>query len=308
MKLSELVAYRNDLSRLSAITAWDRASQDLAIIEHVAGTGDHTQQFTAHNQTIQSAFLNYQNILDNLRRSVQAQIDHEEKYWFQESYRLYSEEMVHENPEYILDRRMILRPETQDILQARLRSYNDWRQPGMIIRPGCEPWIHDLVSLDPLYILDQDLVLLEPVLTNFNEVYQRRLRKYLINEHSDDPILKRMPDAQIGLCLAYNYFNFRPIEVIKRYLQEVFTKLKPGGVLIMTINDCDHAKAVMLVEQHFCCYTPGQLIKDLAVGLGYEPVFEYNDGGPSTWMEFKKPGSVLSLKGGQALAKIVPKQ
>ena len=53
MKLSELVAYRNDLSRLSAITAWDRASQDLAIIEHVAGTGDHTQQFTEHNQNIQ---------------------------------------------------------------------------------------------------------------------------------------------------------------------------------------------------------------------------------------------------------------
>jgi hypothetical protein len=64
----------------------------------------------------------------------------------------------------------------------------------------------------------------------------------------------------------------------------------------------------MRVEQHFCCYTPGQLIKDLAVGLGYETVFEYNDGGPSTWMEFKKPGSVISFKGGQALAKIIPKQ
>ena len=307
MKLSELVAYRNQLNELSAIAVLDRAQQDLAVIEHVAGSGSHSQVFSGHRQAIQSAFEDYQRTLNELRVNVQNQIDQEEKHWFQESYRLYSEEMVHDSTEYILDLRMILRPEAQEILQARLRGYTDWRVPGMIIRPGRETWIQDLVSLDPLYLLDQNLELLEPSVSGFQEAYQRRVRKCLINEQSNVPVLRRVPDGQIGFCLAYNYFNFRPMEVVKRYLQEIFSKLRPGGLLIMTINDCDNEKAVILAEKYFCCYTPGQLIKDLATGLGYEHVFEYNDGGPSTWLEFKKPGVLTSLRGGQALARIVPK-
>lgn len=306
MKLSKLVAYRNELSRVDALTTWDRARQELAVIEHVVGPGDHAEQFAQHNQAILSAFSDYQATLDNLRRSVQSQIDQEEKYWFQESYRLYSEEMIHESTEYILDRRMTLRPETHDIFLARLRNCTDWRMPGMIIRPGREDWIQNLVSLDPLYIVDQNLELLEPAVTRFPEAYQRRLRQCLINELSDEPVLKRIPDNQIAFCLAYNYFNFRPMEVIKRYLREIFEKLRPGGVLIMTINDCDHEKAVMLAEQHFCCYTPGQLIKDLAVGLGYERSFEHSDDGASTWLEFKKPGVLDSLRGGQAITRVLP--
>jgi hypothetical protein len=41
--------------------------------------------------------------------------------------------------------------------------------------------------------------------------------------------------------------------------------------------------------------------------MGYEIVYSSNGYGPSTWIELKKPGKLSSLKGGQALAKILPK-
>jgi hypothetical protein len=106
------------------------------------------------------------------------------------------------------------------------------------------------------------------------------------------------------MCLVYNYFNYRPFEVIKRYLIEIYQKLKPGGILIMTFNDCDRVSAVKLVENKFCSYTPGYLVRELGESLGYEIEFSWNDPGPSTWIEFKKPGTLNSIRGGQALAKI----
>ena len=73
----------------------------------------------------------------------------------------------------------------------------------------------------------------------------------------------------------------------------------------MTFNDCDREKAVMLVEQHYACYTPGYLVKDLVTSLGYEILYSFNDGGPSTWLELRKPGTLTTVKGGQSFAKVV---
>jgi hypothetical protein len=42
--------------------------------------------------------------------------------------------------------------------------------------------------------------------------------------------------------------------------------------------------------------------------VGFELKFRYDDDtGPSTWIELQKPGTLTSLRGGQALAKILPK-
>jgi hypothetical protein len=177
----------------------------------------------------------------------------------------------------------------------------------MIIRPGRETFINDLLALDPLYLVDESHDLLQPAMNQFNEQFQQRLRPYTIQERSGEAILGQLPKSQFGLVFAYNFFNFRPFEVLRQYLTEIYQKLKPGGMLVMTFNDCDRAKAVMLVEQHYCCYTPGYLVRELAQSLGYEIAFSWTDQGPTTWLELRKPGEQYSLRGGQALAKIMPK-
>ena len=177
----------------------------------------------------------------------------------------------------------------------------------MIIRPGLESFVDDLVAYDPLYLVDLSYEFLQPAMQKFNQQYQNRLRPYVVKEDLDNEILKQLPTAQFGMCLVYNYFNFRPFEIIKKYLEEVYKKLKPGGIFVFTFNDCDRSSAVELVERHFASYTPGHLVRELISTVGYEIVYSWNDDGPITWIEIRKPGQLDSLRGGQTLAKILPK-
>jgi hypothetical protein len=116
-----------------------------------------------------------------------------------------------------------------------------------------------------------------------------------------------LPDQQIGFCLVYNYLDYRPFELVKIYLEEIYQKLLPGGVLAMTFNDCDRYQAMQAVEQGITGYTPGSLVRGWANYLGFEEIFCHQTGSPSVWIEFQKSGQLTSLRGGQSLAKILPK-
>ena len=310
MKLSQLIAYRNYLEETSALLVGRTADRDLARIIHMAQTNSvqidqFTDQLTAQQGIIQKNFEEFEQLLNQLRQRTKELIAQQEPAWFVESYRLYESEMCHETAEYTLKRHSSISTEARIALQTRLLNYTDWQYAGMVIRPALETFIYDMVSFDPLYIIDESYELLEPTIDRFPEQYQRRLRPYVINERQTEPMMIKVPDGQFGMCLVYYLFNFRPLEVIKQYLVEIFQKLKPGGVLIMTFNDCDREKAVMLVEQHYACYTPGYLVKDLVTSLGYEILYSWNDSGPSTWLELRKPGTLTTLKGGQSFAKVV---
>jgi hypothetical protein len=126
----------------------------------------------------------------------------------------------------------------------------------------------------------------------------------VINE-TDEHILAALPNDQFGLIFAYNYFNFRPMELITRYLVEMYKKMRPGGMVIMTINDCDRAHNVELAEQKFMCYTPGRAIVQAAESAGFDIVYQHTGLGDLSWLELQRPGQISSLRGGQTLAKIV---
>jgi SAM-dependent methyltransferase len=312
MKLSDLINYQMELDAMSTVPIRQQADIDLEKITYLIESqsiqlAEHASALQLKHKEIQQTFDAFEANLIQLKAELKQLIETTEKPWFAESYRLYEQEMIHETTEYILNRRPEITPETEQFYRTRIVRYNDWQHPAMIIRPGREIYINELVALDPLYLVDESHDLLLPALSQFNEHYQQRLRTYAINERSGEDILGKLPNGQFGLVFAYNFFNFRPFEVIKTYLTEIYQKLRPGGMLVMTFNDCDRAKGVMLVEQHFCCYTPGYLVRELAQSLGYRIAFSWTDQGPSTWLELQKPGNFVSLRGGQALAKIIPK-
>lgn len=312
MKLSELVAFRNQLDMLSSKSAHRDADQELDKITHLANLQSKkfetfTKSLNQQREVIDNAFSAFELHVEQLKEQIDKAIAKAEKPWFEESYRLYEQEMVHETTDYILKRRLEITKATEDNLRARIMNYTDWHYSGMIIRPGKETFMHHMVGCDPLYIIDHHYDLLVPCLETYPEAYQRRLRPYVVNERDTAPILGKIPNDQFGLCLVYNFFNFRPFEIIKRYLEEILLKLRPGGTLIMTINDCSREKGIMLVEKHFCCYTPGYLVIEMAKSLGYESVITWHDDGPSSWIELRRPGELTSLRGGQSLAKIIPK-
>jgi SAM-dependent methyltransferase len=310
MKLSELVAYRNQLEALSSVPTLQTANFELDKILHLVGTQPELMTSFTHNldsqyADIQQAFVKFEDDLNNLKFQLTQKIATAERPWFQESYTLYEGELM-QAAESVLELR---KPNTLDTaaFQLRLSQYANWKYPALIIRPGLETFIENMVAYDPLYLVDLSHDYLFPAMNRFNEQYQNRLRPYVVSEALDQAILTKIPNDQFGMCLVYNYFNFRPFEILKKYLAEIYQKLKPGGILAFTFNDCDRPSAVRLVENYYCCYTPGYLIRELAISMGYEIVYSWNDPGPTTWLELRKPGELTSLKGGQTLAKIVPK-
>ena len=312
MKLSDLVAYKTALDKLSTRSEQREVELGLGKITHLVDTqsiqlGNFKQDLNNQYNKINRDIDQFEITLNKLKQEIKLQIELEEKYWFRESYRLYDQEMCSDSAEYVLNRRPILSEDVENILRARIQNYVDWQHPGMIIQPGLEKFVEDMVGFDPLYLIAQEHDLLIPAFSKFTEEYQRRLRLYTVKETIDAEILDKIPNNQFGICLVYNFFEFKPFEIIRSYLTEIYQKLKPGGTLIMTFNDCNRDKAVKLVEQHYACYTPGDLVQQFASTVGYNQIFSWNNNGPTTWLELRKPGTLTSLKGGQTLAKIIKK-
>jgi len=313
MKLSELVAYRNQLNRLHIGEAQSQVDLDLSQIKHLVNSKDFDpnnikQQLGTIHQEIHGKFDQFMDLVEQAKQEAQTEIDLKEKYWLDETCRLYDQEMLHDSDEHVLNRRPALIPEHDSIIRTRIKNFSTNLHPGMIIRPGLETFIEHMVSFDPLYLIDRSDNMLFPCTLGFPDQYQRRLRPVVVNERDQSrPILERLPDSQFAVCVAYNFFEFTPMPVLERWMQEIFIKLKPGGRLMMTFNDCDNEKAVKLAESYYACYTPGKLVKAIAQQIGYEIYFIWNDNLPSTWIELQKPGTLSSLRGGQALAKVVHK-
>jgi SAM-dependent methyltransferase len=317
MKLSELVTLNNQLKSLTVTDIHQdtncRIEKILYEIQKLPEPIDNfLEKINANNHILQQSFVQFENELSQLKLAIKDQIHKQEPAWLQKSYEFYEKTLANrdsQRPEavtYNRNRRVIITLETESLLRTRVARYSDWRYPAVIIHPMHEPFMEDLVGSDPLYIVDESHYLLEPVLSRYNAIYQNRLRPYVIEESFDYPILDKLPNKQFNLCFVYNYLNFRPFEIIKKYLAEIYQKLRPGGMLIITFNDCERASAIANVEQNYGAYTTGYLVEQLAINLGYNIHFKWNDNGPSTWLELQRPGELTTIKGGQSLAKILP--
>lgn len=300
-KLSELVAYKTQLEELTIESAQTFVNSELGKITHLLQDEIVNQQLSKINQEL----AKFNTLFDHLKQNLRDQISEAERPWIQEGYDRYDKGETNYFDD-ILNGRPIDSVNSTPF-ETRLLKYTTWKHPAMIIRPGLDSFINSMVAYDPLYLVDLSHDFLRPAIERFHERYQHRLRTYVVKEDIDTEILKQLPSAQFGLCIAFNYFNFRPFEIIKKYLEEIYQKLTPGGVFVFTFNDCDRQSAVQLVEQHFCCYTPGHLIRELIATVGYDIVYSWHNDGPTTWIEIRRPGTFESLRAGPTMAKILPK-
>jgi len=309
-KLSEIVHYLNELDKL------DLDSESLSTVRymdhvfHVATAFDfqiheRSAELNCNVEDVKQAIGRTQGTLRGLKQQLQQLIASREDELYKQSTHWLENESCFETTDYILKRRLDIDTESADILATRMKNFTDWRLPGLVMRPGLESFILSLVALDPLYLVDHSDDLLKFSIERFAPEYQRRLRPYVIKEFHSNKILEKLPDSQFGFVLAYNFFNYKPMELIKRYLEELLGKLRPGGTIIMTINDCDRAHGVALAEKSFMCYTPGTAICQYAELIGYELMYRHTGSGDLSWLELRRPGEITSLRGGQTLAKIV---
>jgi len=310
MKLSDYVAFLNLLDTVDVSEHRVEAIRQLvnilqSITQYQTQVDNYSQRLQDDFLVIRSGIDQFSQTVVELKQHLQHHIAQNEPAYIQNSIRIYQSEMIHETPEYILNRRLAMDQEDHDWLINRLRLLGDWRFPAICIRPGGEEHVKVMVPLDPLYVLDQSYELLTPAVSQFDPQYQRRLRQYIIDDYQSKDILELLPNNQFAVVFAYNFFNYKPLHVIERYLREIFVKLRPGGTAIISYNNCDHAHGVRLAEHNFMAYTPLRLLRPVINNIGYVNVNNRHCGGDTDILEISKPGELQSIRGGQTMAKIL---
>ena len=309
MKISKLVAYKNLLSAIDISPTKGLVDYEFnKIIEDLDSTDlfidDFNNEITEQYKNISNSFDNFENKIKQIKNLLSLLIEDKIKdtnvYLKEYDMKTINELVTYSTTSLISDRSKF---------NNLIMKHVSWKYPAMIIRPGHEDYIQDMIGFDPLYLIDVNKEFLITGKQRFNELYQRRLREYIIGDRDQTSnILKELPDNQFGFCFVYNFFNKRPTELIVKYLEEIYTKLRPGGVIGLTFNNCEIASGVELVELGKSCYTLDSVITQKAKDIGYEIIYtEHFDPEPGTWLELKKPGELTSIKAGQILAKIVPK-
>jgi SAM-dependent methyltransferase len=313
MILSDLVDYLNQLDDVVAkpLHAEARESIDRAI--HVI-TNHSTinwpkmyRSLIENSRQLDSVYHAWIHNINLLRSQARNLIDELEPKYYRESSRLWQDEMVHETVDYKLSRDLNITAADRESVLGRVLRWSDWQYPGLIVGPMQADWITHLVGLDPLYVVDTDQALIDPAVKRFQPQYQQRMRTYVVTERQPRQILEALPDAQFSLVFAYNFFHYRPFELICKWSSEIFHKLRPGGTFFFTFNDCDRAHAVALTERHFMCYTPGHRVAQHLKEAGFD-ILEHAQGeGDLAWIEARRPGTLDTMRAGQNLAKIVAK-
>jgi len=197
--------------------------------------------------------------------------------------------------------------ETKKKFVGAMLKYVNFKWPGMEIGPITGELTKNIVALDPLYLADNNENRFDKIKKIWNNLYQRRLRYYVLDDNVDNP-LQAFPKNQFGFIVSVDWFNYKPQSIIERYVQAAFGLLRPGGVLLFTYNNCNYPKAVDKVDEMQYSYTNGNTLKQFCKSIGFDIVSSY-DGEKEinwcvSWLEIKKPGKLTSLRGGQNLAAI----
>ena len=199
----------------------------------------------------------------------------------------------------------------QNFVKDWMEKQSDWRFPMLFLSPSHPDYTEYCLKSNLVYVCTNNFsrenivdhvkkILRKPNLSAPSMFRQKPL------SHEGKIDNDTIPQNQIGLAVAVNFFNYRPLEVMREYLTEMHNILRPSGVFIFTYNNCDLPGSVRNVEKTMYSYTPGGLVQAMVQGLGFEilNVVDYEDVNVS-WLEIKKPGELKTMRGGQDLAKII---
>ncbi len=310
MTLQDIVAYCNQLQEISTQQDCDDALRKLeavlyTVTTHPVQSQDISQRLQNKFDEIKQNFADFDSLIQTIRTNLQQVLIANDQHYIDMDVERYQAEQGLDTADSVLNRAPNVLPGVITTLTTSIRRLVDWRLPGLIVRPAKEDFFIDpMVTFDPLYVADHGQEYLDPFTTQFPELYQRRIRRYIINENGSQ-LLMHLPVAQFGVILMYNFLNYKPLPLLLRYVSEAFELLRPGGTMIMTFNDCDVGQNMGLCERRFMMYQPWRLIEPVLTKVGYEIKALHRPGGDVVWAELGRPGEITSLRGNAPMAKIV---
>lgn len=196
-----------------------------------------------------------------------------------------------------------------DIVYTKMTAYCNFKYPSLCISPRNKRWIDALVSSDPLYLTSIKFSNIDNLISDYNTVYQNRLRLYTINKDDFDIL----PKQQFGFILCWDWLDYLDAETIDSYLQKMYDLLRPGGVFMFSYNNCNFEGSAGAAELGSHSYYTDQRLKTLCKNIGYE-IIDLTDAEVAdpfkiqiSWAELKKPGTLATVKCTQSLAQIMEK-
>jgi SAM-dependent methyltransferase len=305
MKLNELVRLRNQLTDAVEIAALNNELEknysrllnlstdiDAELAQSITSIADN-------HRSISSLFQRDINQISALISQIQDKINLISTNFFAENYQL---ELQYYDVDSVRQaRKLAYNEEFEQALTQRINLYSNWQYPALEI--GCRDgaWTKLLVASDPLYIADFFEEFLSSAVQQFPQLYQGRVRKYLIHDFYK---IHNLPKNQFGLIFSYNFFNYLSIDSIKQFLIQAMEWLRPGGTFVFTYNNADLPAAASYAENYFMTYVPESILVPLAESIGFETVFLYNCDPAFSIIELRKQGELKSIKVGQTSGEI----
>lgn len=308
MQLRNIIKYKQLIASLDDIGLRKNINKQLTDVL----TDLNTHEFDADNlkERIEGNHLevlkNLEDMSDNLNRfreKLQQVVDDLEKPYYEKSKDIYKMNLA-QSTEQKMDRHifndLLANESSTKFLYDRIGYYVDVRYPGLQLGPGYGEITNQLVSLNPVYLMDDSEAMFKAIKGWREPAYQRRLRYYIVDDNHNDP-LNELPQNQLGLIVAVNWFNFRTVKVIKKYLESMMKALRPGGVVVFTYNNCNYPKGVDKVDERYYCYTTDTQIKQMCIQLGYDIIKSFDKGYDEldmgiSWLEIKKPGTRNTIR------------
>lgn len=223
--------------------------------------------------------------------------------------------------------------ENAHVIKTRIAQYTSWNYPalqfgcryngeylvpikgttlGVRLSQGDPNTLLDitknLVSADPLYIVDFNKEYIDSAVSQFNHRYQNKICRYVINGAD----FSKLPQGQFGFIVSWNMFNYSNISTLTLFLTKLFDLLRPGGVVFFNYNNCDLLDSMKMAETGRATYLTLRKLKSLVTELGYEVINHYdlvNDLHGVlphvSWIEIKRPGNLTSSKASPTIGQIV---
>lgn len=210
--------------------------------------------------------------------------------------------------EWGLHRHSPITVDTKAWVESKLANYADWHYPGLTLWPRSGNWLNVLVTCDPLYVLSLDHLTVDGIFSNYPEQYQLRLRRYRSLSENN---FERLPQNQFSLVFAWDMFNYLKQDLIRYYLENCFSILKPGGGFIFNFTDCDIESSARTTDNFMTSFCTARWLRSTVKQIGYEIVNITNietldsTDGVISLCELKRPGKLTTVKNSQSMAKII---
>lgn len=316
MKLSELVKLKQQLSALSVtdigynLDIVDGYVTNLLNIHLHADYIEDVNRLINKLDSIQNILNNFETVVNTIISKIDIEIAELTKEFHRRGYLINGE--LGSNKINLDAERSNRTLEIDDITKSHvinsIREHTDWHYPVLEIGPGDGVWTEHLVAGDPLYIVDIEPEYIQTTKNKFNQVYQNRIRTYLIGSWAgtSEFDLSILPANQFGFIFSWNVFNYFPAYETELMLTQCYELLRPGGTMIFSYNNCDLVQCAEYCEIGFRSWLTESLITSICKNIGFTISNHYNSVNNSfSWIKIRKPGNLKTVKAHQVLGKIV---